>query len=248
MSEKLLNTSEAALFLRVSEASIRRWSDAGQLPGRRVGGRRERRFSESDLVRFLNRGESTHPGGSQGAAGPINLGGVRVPIPGHVATFHSGDPGALRLTVPFLADGLRAEQPCFLVAAYGMLERYLDALRTEPGVDLKSAVESRRLVTGGFDGRSTAEALDQWERYFAQVLADGPTVIRIVGEMASERKMFSSDAEMMLYEEAFEVMIRRYPVVVVCQYDVREFDGLTILKALKTHPDLFDFRLGAFLR
>jgi hypothetical protein len=36
--------------------------------------------------------------------------------------------------------------------------------------------------------------------------------------------------------------------VVVCQYDVREFDGLTILKALKTHPDLFDFRLGAFLR
>jgi len=25
-------------------------------------------------------------------------------------------------------------------------------------------------------------------------------------------------------------------------------DGLTILKALKTHPDLFDFRLGAFLR
>jgi hypothetical protein len=43
-------------------------------------------------------------------------------------------------------------------------------------------------------------------------------------------------------------MARRYPVVVVCQYDVREFDGQTILKALKTHPDLFDFRLGAFLR
>ena len=40
--DSLLNTKEAARFLRVSEASIRRWSDAGLLPARRVGRRRER--------------------------------------------------------------------------------------------------------------------------------------------------------------------------------------------------------------
>jgi len=36
-------------------------------------------------------------------------------------------------------------------------------------------------------------------------------------------------------------------VVVICQYDVREFDGVAILRALKAHPDMFDFRIGAFL-
>ena len=49
----LLNTKEAARFLRVSEASIRRWSDSGLLPARRVGPRRERRFEVSELEHFL---------------------------------------------------------------------------------------------------------------------------------------------------------------------------------------------------
>jgi hypothetical protein len=114
-------------------------------------------------------------------------------------------------------------------------------------VDLKSAGIDGKLEVGTVDGKSTAQALEHWDRYFARTLAKGPNVIRIVGEMVCERKRFPSDAEMMRYEEAFEVMSRRYPVVVVCQYDVREFDGLTVHKALMSHPDLFDFRLGAFL-
>ena len=248
MSAKLLNTAEAARFLRVSEASIRRWSDAGQLMSRRVGGRRERRFSESDLLRFLNRDAGGQAGPLPDGAGPINLGGARVPVPSHLATLHSDDASALRMTVPFLAGGLRAGQPCSLVADNEILERYLDALGKEPGIDPRSAVENGQLRTGTIGGGTSAEALEHWEQYFARALSNGPTVIRIVGEMVCERKMFSSDTEMMRYEEAFEVMVRRYPVVVVCQYDVREFDGQTILKALKTHPDLFDFRLGAFLR
>ena len=41
MGQELRNTSEAARFLRVSEASIRRWSDAGLLTSHRVGRRRD---------------------------------------------------------------------------------------------------------------------------------------------------------------------------------------------------------------
>src|SRR3989442_5262216 len=47
-TERLLNTAEAARFLRVSQASIRRWSDSGLLAARRVGRRRERRVNEAD--------------------------------------------------------------------------------------------------------------------------------------------------------------------------------------------------------
>src|SRR5207244_2512321 len=41
---ELLDIREAAGFLRVSETSLRRWTNAGQLPCLRIGGRRERRF------------------------------------------------------------------------------------------------------------------------------------------------------------------------------------------------------------
>jgi excisionase family DNA binding protein len=108
MSDKLLNTEEAARFLRVSEASIRRWSDAGLLPVRRIGGRRERRFREADLIQYL--GAGLPPAGAQAGAGPatVNVGGIALPLHSHLATFYNTDTGRLRLTIPFLADGIRA--------------------------------------------------------------------------------------------------------------------------------------------
>src|SRR4029077_15034238 len=127
--DSLLNTEEAARFLRVGEASIRRWSDAGLLPVRRVGRRRERRFDQTDLHRFLGQ-----PNGAAHAALPASLpalvpvGGASVPLRAHLAPIYSTDAGGLRLAVPFLADGLMARQPCFLVGTGVVLERFTTAL------------------------------------------------------------------------------------------------------------------------
>src|SRR6266516_7235019 len=105
-TEALLNTAEAARFLRVSQASIRRWSDSGQLPSRRVGGRRERRFKESDLAAFLDFQATTN------SASGVVVGGIAIAAPAHLATFYSTDTGLLRVTLPFLAEGLRLGEPC----------------------------------------------------------------------------------------------------------------------------------------
>src|SRR5204862_7386879 len=75
---RLLNTREAAKFLRVSEASIRRWSDSGLLAARRVGRRRERRFHESDLQGFMQQ-----PASSAARAHTVNVGGGAGAVPGH---------------------------------------------------------------------------------------------------------------------------------------------------------------------
>ena len=242
---KLLNTAEAAAFLRVSEASIRRWADSGLLPTRRVGGRRERRFTEPDLVQFLNRESGPQPA-MQSPEPAINVGGVRVPTPGHLATFHSSDAGGLRLAIPFFADGLRAGDPCFLVAAGGTLQRYQDALTSQEGVDLATAMDRGQFVVVQFEGTAD-QAIALWEQLFAKALSTGATAIRVVGDMASERTMFTSEDEMLRYEETFEVFFKRYPGVVLCQYDVRAFGGSSILRALKAHPDLYAMRLGTFL-
>lgn len=229
-TEALLNTAEAARFLRVSQASIRRWFDAGLLPGHRVGRRRERRFTEGDLLAFM-----------EGASGPaanlmVKIAGVACGVPVHLATLFSSDAGGLRLTVPFLADGVRLHQPCFLVGSGDAIHRYSREL------DLKNGVQVVH-----FKGGFADEAIAQWEETFASVLAKGSNMVRVVGEMAEERLMFKSEDEMFRYEQAYELMSKRYPVVTICQYDVRQFDGLGLLRALKAHPDLFDFRSGAFL-
>jgi len=238
----VLNTKEAAGFLRVSEASIRRWSDSGLLPGVRIGRRRERRFSESDLVAFID-----HSYSIDSRTSAVTIAGTPISVPSHLATLFSTDTGGLRLTVPFFADGIRLGQPCFLVAAGDLAGRYLDALGAMDGVDLDAAMRNGTFTVVRFGGGTVAEAIAQWERNFAAAVVKGPTLIRVVGEMVSERTMFVSEDEMLRYEEAFELMSRRFPTVTMCQYDVRHFDGVALLRAIKAHPDLFGLRLGTFL-
>ncbi len=245
-SNSLLNTREAAQFLRVSEASIRRWSDSGLLPAQRVGRRRERRFAQSDLREFLGK-SSGDRGPAAAEVSTVNVGGTAVPLRTHLAPIYSTDLGGLRLSVPFLADGLRAGHPCYLVAAGAALERYARALSEEQSIDFAAATNSGQLVVIPGPGASVAEAIANWERFFGKALAGGPTVLRVVGEMASERSVFGSEAEMMAYEEAYELMAKRFPLVTLCQYDAREFDGEIILRVLKSHPDMFVQHLGGFL-
>jgi len=244
MGQELRNTSEAARFLRVSEASIRRWSDAGLLTSHRVGRRRERRFAESDLMKFLSRADKP-PVQAQPAA--IHVGDVLIPLPGHLATFYSSDAGRMRLTVPFLAEGLRSGQHCFLAATDEVLKVYMKALTNQDGIDLKTAAANGQWSAVGFDGASVDKAVAFWEGKFAHILSKSPSVIRHVGEMATVRRMFPTEDEMLRFEEAYEVMCRRYPVAAICQYDVREFNGEAMLRVLKAHPDLFEHRLGTFL-
>ena len=244
MSQELLNTAEAARFLRVSQASIRRWSDAGVLPGHRVGRRRERRFAHSDLVEFLNRTENQS---AHAAHASIHVGGLPIPVPGHVATFYSSDAGRMRLTVPFLVEGLRFGQACFLVATDEVLDDYMKAIKDQDGLDLNRAVANGQFSAASFDGSTVDRAVSYWEGKFADILSHGPSLIRHVGEMACVRRMFRSEVEMLRFEQAYDVMCRRFPVAAICQYDSREFDGLAMLSVLKAHPDLFERRLATFL-
>lgn len=243
-NDVLLNTREAAQVLRVSEASIRRWSDSGLLQARRVGRRRERRFERAELERFL--GQATGKGLEVPAA-TLAVGGVSIPLRGHFAPIYSADEGALRLTVPFLADGLRAGEATFLVAAGTVLDRYLAALAAEPGVDIDQAAKSGLFVILRWDGARATDAIAGWEKLFDKALAARPGMLRVAGDMASEREMFASETEMMAYEEAYDRMARRYPLVTLCAYDARKFSGETILRMLKAHPDMFQQHLGLFL-
>ena len=246
ISTTLLNTEEAARFLRVSEASVRRWSDAGLIPAQRIGGRRERRFREADLVKYLRSGDLSSSQQRSAFQAEVNVGGVALALHSHLATFYNTDAGRLRLSVPFFADGIRAGQPCFLGAASDVLDAYITALRAEK-VDIDSAIARGQFVAVDGPGTTVQGALDYWEQQFWPALADGQTVIRVVGEMGSERKVFLSDAEMMTYEAAYSMLANRFPLVTLCQYDVREFDGETIFQAIRTHPDLYSHRLGSFL-
>src|SRR5207247_9575878 len=98
---ELLDIAQAAALLRVSEASLRRWTNRGRLPCLRIGGRRERRFRRTDLMAFLEPDASALPAG-------------------HLCAFYANDVGRTRQAARLLGDGLDAGSVCILSADPGV--------------------------------------------------------------------------------------------------------------------------------
>lgn len=242
--EVLLNTEDAAKFLKVSEASVRRWTDTGILPCKRIGGRRERRFTRGDLLLFLKEGQRPAVGSTvRGAV--MRIEGMEVPLGSHLCNFYSSAEGRLRLAIPFLKDGLESDQTCYLIAAVEDQQQVLRELEEER-VNVKEAVKRGQLVVNsGFSG--TEEGLAWFEKAFAGALKCRPGGIRVVGDMNWGLKKMPSVRELMDFEMRYSLFAKRFPQVAICQYDVRKFNGIAILHVLKSHTDVFDYHLGRFL-
>src|SRR5690348_4130597 len=188
----MLSTRQVAERLGVSEASVRRWSDSGHLPVQRVGKRQERRFRARDVDAAARRRPSASPPPKPGAPDVV-LAGQAISVPVHVPAFYDSDAGRVRLTAPFLAEGIKAGQPCFLLAQGEELSSYLVALDSDPTIDVDEALSSGALTVAGAPGKTVAQALDFWEAKLWEAMDRHATLMRAVGEMASEREGFESE-------------------------------------------------------
>jgi excisionase family DNA binding protein len=243
MSASLLSTREAARFLRVSEASIRRWTDGGLLPASRVGRRRARRFNQADLLRFMGADPAE---AAPNALRTITLQGMTVGVGSHLASYFASDGGRLRLGVPFLGDGLQSGQPCIVHASMSAREHYLRALRDQ-GVEVDAALRSGLLSFMPLRRMSLAAFIDVLDGMVVAASSRHPGPLRFLGEPASGAKSVGSTRGLLQLEQLFSVMVKRLPMVMLCPYDVREFNGVTLLEGLKLHFDTFAHPLGYFL-
>ena len=234
---ELLDIGAAAQFLSVSETSLRRWTNAGALPCLRVGRRRERRFRRGDLLAFMEQPTALQlsSGRSRGAASELSRDVSLTATHGnHLLGIYASDTGRLSLCVPFLLDGLREASVCVLIASGRPRKQIVKNLR-----DLHSALASDirkgRFILCEYEN----SARGQWkavETHLSKAQGAGASSFRVVGDVTAMRSLVSPK-ELIEYETGFDDMIvAKFPVDVLCLYDAREFSGLELLNALKTHP------------
>jgi hypothetical protein len=75
----------------------------------------------------------------------------------------------------------------------------------------------------------------------------GSTIVRIIGDMACVKTIFETVHEMLVFERLVAAILARCPSVAICQYDVREFDGPSLLEAIKAHPDVSELGMVKFV-
>jgi excisionase family DNA binding protein len=214
----LLDIAQAAALLRVSEASLRRWTNRGLLPCLRIGGRRERRFRRADLMAFVE---------GRSAAASI----------GHRCGLYTSDAGRTRQAARLLGEALTDGSTCVLAAAPDVRVRVVAQLaRRRPSV--QRAIDAERLVLTDY-ADTTAKHLAYWKACFETATRKGATSIRVVGDVSGSLVAGGKDfAAALEYEAAYESASRRFPVATVCLYDARRHSGLETAAILAIHPDL----------
>jgi excisionase family DNA binding protein len=241
--ESFLNTREAAQLLRVSQASIRRWADAGLLRSGRIGRRGERRFTPEDLQRYL---EACSTGTPVPTPSSVFVGGSTTRRGSHLAALFATDAGRFRLALPFLRHGLKAAEPCLLIAASSIANQYRDALESDQADRDQLASTLGLTICSNIRAPSTEEFAG-WKEIMCEALSGAATPGRLVLEASSLPELGISPDQLSGFETWLGLFLARIHAISLCQYDVRDFDGPTLLQALKLHPDVHKAGLGAFL-
>lgn len=244
--EPLLTLEQAARYLSVSKASLRRWTNDGRLACQRVGVRRERRFSRPDLDAYLERArglsgrDARHASLSPMVALDEAVRHGELP---HVSLYFHDDAELWRLVWPYLSSHLGAGYPivyiCDTVPRDAFRERLRmeghdpETLEAQGGLRLLTAPETY-LLTGVF----TADAMVALiEAAILDTRAAGHDAAMISGEMTWYFTGAPGVEEIIEYEERLNGLMSRYPgITIVCSYDLRRFDGAMVVDSLSAHP------------
>ena len=249
---QFLTIDEAARLLRVSKASLRRWTNSGRLRCYRLGLRNERRFRIDDLLDFLPASESD-PKAAQRRKGAEGADARE----GHQKT-HEESAGRLRHHIcmhyrtpeeqwemlrPHLQQAVLEGAAIHYLYDLTTPKEIKQRLRRE-GLDIEEAVRTDRiriepasrayLRTGEF---SVQRMLDYVESSILGAWAAGFERSFLTGEMTWSLSGAPGCDLLMKYEARLNPLIEKYPgVTIVCQYPLDRFDSATTIEALKAHP------------
>ena len=214
----LLDIREAAGLLRVSETSLRRWTNAGLLPCLRIGGRRERRFRRADLLAFI--GVASHS--------------TRSPPRNHFCELYTSDLSRVSGAAAFLASGLLPHALCLLIAGKGVQQGVIDQMeRVRPAV--RSDLKAGRLMLAEYRSSAVAQ-LDFWRARIRSALQEGVSQVYVAGDVSAGELGRLPFDEILEYETEYGRSIAHaFPVTTLCQYDARTISGLDAARLLQRH-------------
>jgi excisionase family DNA binding protein len=222
--KRLLNIHEAAEFLNVSEMTIRRWTNHGDLKCYRVGGRRARRFKLQDLHSYLE----TNTRSTRSGMVSLGFGELEVPEGAHVTHLSNSADESLDVAAAYVADGLTRNDTTCIVAPDAEIENVLVALRQRK-LDVDGFVKAGRLHVNSGMKTPRGQA-----RYLSQIAGLSRSRLRIFGDMTwTKEKRWRLENLLELEEMANTSPTKN--MLILCQYKLDRFSGEEAMSAIEAH-------------
>ena len=160
----------------------------------------------------------------------------------HICYFYN-DEDERRRILPLFARQALLEHDSFDyladVATRAELPRALDALELTPALaDLPGQVEVATAREGYYpDGRFRPEAmLARLRATYLERRAAGLAGVRSTGEMSWVLRGVPGAERLVAYESGLNALLDEVPLTVMCQYDLRRFDGALMFDLMSVHP------------
>ena len=159
----------------------------------------------------------------------------------HVCGFYYSAEERDAMLLPYLAEGLRTGDKCVAVVdstvpaeVIASLDGAEDALQSGQFEIYDS--DTTYLSTGAFDPDLT---IGFWEQR-AKGLADEGTYdfIRLTGELSWIDRTETPREDIVRYESWADSFVSRYPMTILCLYDLQRLGSSVLMDLLRTHPKL----------
>ncbi len=177
-------------------------------------------------------------------AGPVpsGIGEIGLEPGSHVCAFYRGDADRDRLLSGYLGAGLAAGDKCICVVGSAYAAKRLESLprsRGEPG-PLGGQLgiylpELTHLAGGEF---TTSHMIAFWTENMIKAKVEGYSFCRLAGEMTWALRDAPGVEHLIGYESELNRVTFRYPVIVLCLYDLDRFSGESVVNVVKTHPQV----------
>ncbi len=249
-NKKLLTINEASELLKVSKASLRRWTNSGRLRCYRVGHRSERRFDLDDLLNLIESKDDNHSASRlkrSFTTPPEQPDYQRVPQDintekrYHICTFYKDPKEQWQLfRSHFLSHTQESAKTIYLY--HGDRDRVVNWIKSE-GFDVDQLSKDGSLLLlstqesycrNGFF--NIDQMLEFWKDKFIEAKNEGVEKLLLTGEMGWANCNIIGHDQLVPYEAALDHMLESYPwVTAVCQYPVYQISGVTVFDNLSCH-------------
>ena len=175
-----------------------------------------------------------HPSRKSRPLVPLGIQGESVVAGDHLALFYDTEQEFTN-ALGFIETGLNGTDHCILFGIPADTDRMLRVL-TERRWDVERLMRDGRLSV--LRPEPTCEAtVTSVSRHFAQVLEEGTTFIRFLGNAAVGREGWPTDEEFYKLEATVSAATLDLPCIAICMFDLRTQSAQTIMKAaFEGHP------------
>lgn len=238
----LLTIAEAATFLNVSKATIRRWTNDGRLQCLRIGARDERRFHKRELVAFLGEDSSQH------SAVPARMAETESPAgAAHHCLVTNDRDQEWEILAPAILSGLGEGAQVLMIEVADRKER-LEKLFKSKGLSKRKLLASHALRTVSVEDSYFLSGEFRWDRAIAfiesailEAKARGFEKVLIIGadSGAADSGLQGYANELKKYELGVDEMLARHPnASVLCPYTASEISAQLMAQGFLTHPHM----------